>query len=46
MEPKEGNSSRITFNEIRAKHDMQRIADNVQQYAEALNAKYVLKEEV
>ena len=41
MEPQKRFPGRITSNEIRAKHDMQRIADNVQTYAEALNAKYV-----
>ena len=40
MEPKKVSQVGLHLMKFCAKHDMQRIADNVQQYAEALNAKY------
>ena len=41
MEPKKVSQVGLHLMKFCAKHDMQRIADNVQTYAEALNAKYV-----
>ena len=40
MEPKKVSQVGLHLMKFCAKHDMQRIADNVQLYAEALNAKY------
>ena len=40
MEPKQVSQVGLHLMKFCAKHDMQRIADNVQLYAEALNAKY------